>query len=262
LSDIVAGGVRVRLLGRLHGKSVYHVVVQTRFQGAFDLAVNINHDLRPEQVREEIQWLVLSGEPGSGRDPLVEEIGGYWPEQDLWSEEFIAGETLSRMLLRLSRLEDHEERLGRLWPFMAWATLSAYVDFWHRSGKRLEIADPDMTNIVVPPQDFLSGVRIVSVSRRRPHAGLPAMLRAFRDEFLVQAEQQYPFLRGLVGWRFCAAPSTVRRRRRATSCTRGWPTTSPTSPRAASCPSGCTSPSNATVAGPDSAWAPRPGPGA
>jgi long-subunit acyl-CoA synthetase (AMP-forming)/N-acetylglutamate synthase-like GNAT family acetyltransferase len=200
LSDIVSGGVRVRVLGRLHGKSVYRVSVQTRFQGSFDLAVNVNHDLPAAQIQEEIHWLILSGDPGYGRGALVEEFGGYWSEQDLWSEEFIAGETLSRAMRRLARLPDHQERLGRLWPFMAWATLSAYVDFWHRSGKRLEIADPNMANIVVPTQDFISGVRIVSVSRRRPHRGLPAMLRAFRDEFVAQAEEQYPFLAGLVGW--------------------------------------------------------------
>jgi len=200
LSDIVPGGVRVRLLGRLHGKSVYRLSVQTRFSGSFDLAVNVNHDLSAEEIREEIQWLVLSGDPGYGRDPLVEEFGGYWPEQDLWSEEFIAGDTLDRAMRRLAQLPDREERLRRLWPFMAWATLAAYVDFWHRSGKRLEIADPDMTNIIVPTQDFISGVRIVSLSRRRPHRGLLPMLRVFRDEFVGQAEEQYPFLAGLVGW--------------------------------------------------------------
>jgi long-subunit acyl-CoA synthetase (AMP-forming)/N-acetylglutamate synthase-like GNAT family acetyltransferase len=200
LSDIVPGGLRIRLLGRLHGKSVYRFTVQTRFQGSFDLAVNVNHNLLHEQIQEEIHWLVVSGDPGYGREPLVEEFGGYWSEHDLWSEEFIEGETLHRAMRRLAKAPDHEERLTRLWPFMAWATLSAYVDFWHRSGRRLEIADPNMANIIVPTVDFLSGVRIVSVSRRRSHCGLLAMLRAFRDEFVVQAEGQYPILRGIVGW--------------------------------------------------------------
>jgi len=57
-----------------------------------------------------------------------------------------------------------------------------------------------MTNIVVPTDDFVSGVRIVSVTRRRPHHGLLPMLRAFREEFVAQAEEQYPFLEGSVGW--------------------------------------------------------------
>ena len=54
LSDIPPGGVWIRLLGTLHGKSVYRVTVQTRFQGSYDLAVNVNHDMTEDQVQEEI----------------------------------------------------------------------------------------------------------------------------------------------------------------------------------------------------------------
>ena len=199
LSDIPPGGVWIRLLGKLHGKSVYRITVQTRFQGSYDLAANVNHDMTADQVQHEIHWLILSGGPGD-RDPLVEDFGGYWPDQDLWSEEFIAGETLYRAMRRLARRPEQEERFRELWPFMAWSTLSAYVDFWDRSGKRLEIADPGMKNVVVPTEDYQSGVRVVSLSRRRPHKGLLAMLRTFREEFVAPAEEQYPALRGLVGW--------------------------------------------------------------
>jgi long-chain acyl-CoA synthetase len=199
LSDIPPAGVRVRLLGTHHGKSVYRVTVQTRLHGTFDLAVNVNHDLTPDQVHEEVQWLILSGEPGP-REPLVEEFGGYWPEQDLWSEEFIAGETLDRSMDRLARLPAGPERLCRLWPFMTWAALSAYIDFWHRADNRLEIEDPGPKNVIVPSEDFLSGLRLVSVSQRRPHAGLLPMLRRFRDEFVSPAEARHPFLSGLVDW--------------------------------------------------------------
>ena len=199
LSDIPPGGVWVRLLGARHGKSVYRVTVQTRFRGGYDLAINVNHELSPQQVLEEIHWLILSGDSG-GRPPLVEEFGGYWPEQDLWSEEFIAGDTLARGMRRLSKRKGQEERFKQLWPFLSWTALSAYVDFWHRSGRRWEIADPSMTNVVVPTDDYLTGVRIVSVTARRPHAGLLGMLSSFREEFIEPAEKLYPDLAGLVGW--------------------------------------------------------------
>ena len=39
-----AGGVWIRLLGALHGKSVYRITLQSR-AGAFDLAVNVNASL-------------------------------------------------------------------------------------------------------------------------------------------------------------------------------------------------------------------------
>ncbi len=197
LSDIPPGGVWVRMVGSRHGKSVYRVTVQTRFQGSYELAANVNHDLTSQQVGEEIQWLILGGDAGDG-SPLVEDFGGYWPKQDLWSEEFIAGETLLRAMRRVARQES--ERLQQIWPFLAWATLSAWVEFWDRSGKRLEIADPSLTNVIVPTEDFQSGARIVSVSRRRPHSGLLAMMDAFRTEFVEPAEALHPQLQGEVGW--------------------------------------------------------------
>jgi ribosomal protein S18 acetylase RimI-like enzyme len=199
LSDVPPGGVWIRLLGSRHGKSVYRVTIQTRFQGAYDLAVNVNHELGAAQVEEEIHWLILCGDFGH-REPLVEEFGGYWPEQDLWSEEFISGETLARAMRRLARRKDEAERLRQLWPFLAWTALSAYADFWHRSGGRWEIADPSMTNVVVPTDDYQRGVRIVSVSARRPHSGTLGMIRCFYDEFILPAEKLYPVLGGVVGW--------------------------------------------------------------
>jgi predicted N-acetyltransferase YhbS len=42
-------------------------------------------------------------------------------------------------------------------------------------------------------------VRIVSLSGRRAHRGLLAMMRSFRDEFVRPAEAQYPALAGIVG---------------------------------------------------------------
>ncbi|HKQ62248.1 MAG TPA: GNAT family N-acetyltransferase [Candidatus Polarisedimenticolaceae bacterium] len=210
LADIPPGGVWIRLLGSRHGKSVYRVTVQTRYQGAHDLAANVNHELSPQQIEEELHWLILSGAPGK-RDPLVEEFGGYWPEFDLWSEEFIPGETLDRVLRRLSAHPQQLERLGELWPFLALAALSAYVDFWNRSGRVWEIADPSLSNVVVPTEDYHTGTRIVSLSARRPHSGLGGMIRAFREEFVAPAERQYAALAGRVGWRaiFSSIPEVV-----------------------------------------------------
>jgi long-subunit acyl-CoA synthetase (AMP-forming) len=199
LSDIPPGGVNIRLLGSRHGKCVYRVTVQTRFQGSYDFAVNLNHDLAKEQVKEEMNWLILSA-ASQVRDPLVEDFGGYWPEHDLWSEEFVPGETLDRAMRRISRQTDVEERLPQLWPFFAWSALSAYVDFWNRTGKRWEISDPSMSNVIVPTHDYQTGARIVSVSSRKPHAGLIDMMRGFREGFVQSAERDYPFLAGNVGW--------------------------------------------------------------
>ncbi len=199
LSDIPPRGVWVRPLGARYGKTVYRITIQTRYQGSYEVAANLNHDLSPQQVHDEIRWLVLCGEPGE-RAPLVEAFGGYWPEQDLWSEEFIPGETLDRALRRMARRKGEEERLRQLWPFFAWSALSAYVDFWNRTGRRWEISEPTAANVIVPTHDYLTGARLVSISARRPFRTLVAMLRALREQFVPPVEEAYPLLAGVVGW--------------------------------------------------------------
>ena len=204
LGDIPPGGVWIRPLGSHHGKNVHRITVQTRFQGSYDLAVNVNQGRTPQEVRDEIHWLVLCGEPGE-RDPLVEDFGGYWPQHDLWSEEFIPGDTLDRTLKRQARLGD-DERFRQLWPFFAWAALAAHVDFWNRTGRRLEIADPGMVNVIVPSHDYHTGARIVSVAAVRPHEGLVPMLRFFREHLVAPVEAAYPQLQGIVAWDGLFAP--------------------------------------------------------
>ncbi len=199
LSDIPRPGVFLRRVGSRHGKSVFRMTVQTRYQGAFELAVNVNLNMPDAAILEEIRLLILCGDPGAPTR-LVEEFGGYYPDYDLWTEEFITGETLDKALDRLSRQSGGRERLRDLWPFLAWSALSAYVDFWHRSGRRWEITAAQMANVIVPTQDYQTGARLVSLYDRRRHASVGEMIRGFRDNFVASAEQRYPELRGLIDW--------------------------------------------------------------
>jgi long-chain acyl-CoA synthetase len=199
LNDIPPGGVWIRMLGERHGKAVYRVTVQTRSQESYDVAVNVNRSLTSDQVHEEVDWLILCGDV-AGRDSVVEDFGGYLPEQDLWSEEYVSGDTLDRELRRMARRSEAEEGLVSLWPFLTWSALSAYVEFWQRTGKRYEIADLSATDIVLPTHDYHRGSRLVSLSARRPYHGLLAMLQSFREQFVAPVERQYEELAGSVGW--------------------------------------------------------------
>lgn len=199
LNDIPPGGVWIRLLGARHGKSVYRITIQTRTQDTYDVAANLIEELPAEQVQEEIDWLILCGEAAS-RAPVVEDFGGHIPEQHLWSEEFVTGDTLDRELRRLQRRSPEQEGLRQIWPFLAWSALSAYVDFWDRTGRRCEIAALDPADIVVPTHDYHTGSRIVSLSSRRSHGGLLAMVRVFREGFVDAVEEAHPDVKGLVGW--------------------------------------------------------------
>jgi len=199
LDDILPGGVWIRLLGSSHGKSVFRLAVRTRVREQLDLALNLNRDLPDEEAREEINWLIVCSET-SGAGPLVEIFGGSWPEHDLWTEEFIPGETLDRALNRLARRREDPDRVEGWWPFAAWAALGAYVDFWNRTGRRLVVADPSPANVIVPMHDYHTGARLVSISSRAPYDSLPTMLRSFHRFFIAPIEADHPELAGLVGW--------------------------------------------------------------
>jgi len=201
LQDIPPGGIWVCELGRRHGKSVYRISVQTRHLGAYDIGVNLNQTLSPEEVSSEITWLIrASSEHAGGR--LVEDFGGYWPEYDLWSEEFIPGETVDRFVRRIDRYVDAtwQERMKHIWPHFVWSGLAAYVDFWNRTGRRWILADPSPANVIVPSHDYQVGIRIVSITGRQPFTSVAQMVRAFHREFVEAIEQQYPLLNGVCKW--------------------------------------------------------------
>jgi long-subunit acyl-CoA synthetase (AMP-forming)/GNAT superfamily N-acetyltransferase len=199
LDDILPQGVWVRLLGSDHGKSVYRVAVKVRDGSQYDLAVNLNRTLTPQDVEREIHWLIVCGD-ARARPALVETFGGFWPEHGLWTEEFIPGETLAVALRRLARRAGSGDWLHGLWPFAAWSAIGAYVDFWNRTGRQEIIADPTPANVIVPMHDYHLGSRLVSISNRAPFAGLAAMLHGFHRHFVAAIESEHPAIRGLVGW--------------------------------------------------------------
>jgi GNAT superfamily N-acetyltransferase len=202
LSDIPPGGVWISLLGEKHGKAVFRVTVHTRFEGSFDLALNMNRELSAEQVGDEILWLIVAGS-AHDRAPLVEDFGGLWSEHGLWTEEFIVGETVHRFVQRLARerTEDARMRLLDIWPFVVWTGAEAYLEFWNRSGRRWVVADPSDYNVIVPTHDFQIGARIVSISDREPFGGMARYLRRVWSELVASVEARHDWLVGAADWR-------------------------------------------------------------
>ena len=198
LNDIPPGGVWISLLGKEHGKAVYRVTIQTRYQGSFDIAVNVNHSLTFENILDEINWLIQSGTT-VGAIKLVEDFGGYWNEYDLWSEEFIQGETAGKFILRLARQQEKgvNERLAQIWPYFIWTGISAYIQFWTRTKRRLELKEPSPKNIIIPVHDYQTGSRIVSISSRRKHVNPLDMLKNFIRYYIESIEEELPVLQGI-----------------------------------------------------------------
>jgi len=203
LHDIPPGGVWVSLLGTDHGKSVYRVTVQTRYQGSFDVAVNLNHKLKESEVVDEIKWLVQTGSI-SGDEQLVEEFGGYWAEYNLWSEEYVQGETAGKFLKRIARQQKDEivDRLHLLWPFFIWSAATGYLKFWMRTSRTMEIKDPSPDNIIVPVHDYQTGTRIISISARQEHQDMLSLIRNIFEKFVENSEEMHAVLKGIGKYKY------------------------------------------------------------
>jgi len=197
LNDIPPGGIWISLLGADYGKAVYRCTVQTRFQGGYDIAINLNKTLPVGEIQAEINWLIQSGTT-AGAENLVEDFGGYWPEFDLWSEEFITGETAGKFISRMSKQKDdlQLERCRQLWPYFIWSGVEVCIKFWLRTGKNLELKDPTPTNIIIPLHDYQTGTRIVSITSRTRHTSIRAMLLNLIEKYIVQTENEFEILKG------------------------------------------------------------------
>ncbi|GIS70910.1 MAG: hypothetical protein CM1200mP10_04870 [Candidatus Neomarinimicrobiota bacterium] len=61
MDDIQPDGVWITFLGKNHGKSVLRILVQTKDDGAYNFAININEKHEKIFMEEEIKWLVIMG---------------------------------------------------------------------------------------------------------------------------------------------------------------------------------------------------------
>jgi len=167
LGDIPPGGAAVSLLGRQHGKAVYRLSIHTRASEVFEMAINVAEDLSFAALREEVSWLLAAGAP----PPLVEQFGGYFGEWGIFTEEFIPGSDVERLVARLVR-QGEPRRLESIWPFVVWTALESHVRFWDRSGRRLALRDPSPAAFIVPAHDYQTGARLVSIADRASCASL------------------------------------------------------------------------------------------
>lgn len=203
LNNILPGGLWISHLGTHHEKSVYRITIQTRYQGGFDIVINLNKNLPAESVKEEISWLVLAGSNIAGQK-LVEDFGGYWEDYDLWTEEFVPGETVAKFLQRESRKKDEttQKRLFNLWPYFVWSAVTSYLNFWKLSDYKLELADPSPMNIIIPTHDYQTGTRLVSISERVKSNSPLTFFHNFYNFFVKATEDNYPFLKKLSIWNY------------------------------------------------------------
>ena len=101
---------------------------------------------------------------------LVENFGGYWPEYQLYTEEYIPGETLIQYLERNKTeimKETTQDRWQMRWLHFIWNGIQAYLEFWGRTNFKLGIQPPIPDNLIIPKHDYTSGTRLISISGRQ-----------------------------------------------------------------------------------------------
>ena len=107
---------------------------------------------------------------GMSTKPLVENFGGYWPEYNLFSEEYIQEETLETYLDRNKKDINDKSKIDRWqmrWLHFIWSGVQAYQEFWFRTNFKLSIQPPSPNNLVIPKHDYKLGTNIISISERK-----------------------------------------------------------------------------------------------
>lgn len=203
LNDLPPGGIWVSKLYDFSAKNVYRVSVQTRYYGSFDIMVTINKSIPREMVQEEINWLILAGSRFFIQE-LVDDFGGYWEDYESWSQKFIPGDTVEKFFQREMKRNNpqSEIRLYYLWQFFVWNASAAFINFWRLSNFNLILSEPKASNVIIPPHDYQSGTRFVSLSDRKYFTDLFDLTENFFNHFVIPVQVQYPFLDQLKIWNF------------------------------------------------------------
>ena len=115
--------------------------MRTRLFGNHNIVINLNEGWEREFIDDETKWLIKMG-PGFKDNSLVENFGGYWPEHELYTEEYIQGETLNNYLKRNNRDINDRSKMDRWqmrWLHFIWSGIEAYQEFWNRTNFQLSI---------------------------------------------------------------------------------------------------------------------------
>lgn len=202
LDDIPIKGIWVTHLGSRHGKSVFRILVRTRTLGIHNFVMNVNEQLDRSFLEDETRWLILMG-PAYKDDKLVEDFGGYWPGFDVYTEEYIPGETLFQYLER-NRNEIHnrrtEDRWQMRWLHFMWNGIYTYLEFWGRSNYTLNIKNPSPRNLIIPEHDYSRGRRLISISDREPVDSIATLYLTLFHQFILETENQFPGLKRMADW--------------------------------------------------------------
>ena len=202
MSDISDDGIWCTLIGQGHGKIVIRVLIQLIDKRAYNFVININDTLDTNRFRRETNWLISIG-ANSTNQKLVEDFGSVWKENQIFTEEYIPGETVLQHLERNQAeiaSEVYPDRWQMRWLHFIWNGISAYLEFWKNSGKTQMIADASPRNVIIPEYDYYTGTRLISISGREKANSIYDVLITLYQKFILDTETIFPGLKKMAEW--------------------------------------------------------------
>ena len=203
LADIPSKGIWVKHIATKNGKSSFRVLVKTLSFGTYNIVINLNQDLQREFFEDEIRWLILMGSASSKQSQLVENFGGYWPEESIYTEEYITDETVGVYLERnKEEISDltKRDRWQMRWLHYIWNGIQAYIEFWHRTDYKLAIDPPVPDNLIIPQHDYTTGTRIISISDRKEIESIAQFYLDLYINYIIKTETKFSGLKHMADW--------------------------------------------------------------
>ena len=202
LQDIPKKGIWISPIGNRNNKVVFRLLIRTRNYGNHNLVINLNEKWDKDFIDDETRWLIKMG-AGLNNLPLVENFGGHWPEYNLYTEEYIQGETLNNYLKRNENDINEKIKIDRWqmrWLHFIWSGIQAYQEFWNRTDLKLSIQPPNTENLIIPQHDYKTGTRLISISKRKPIVSLTEHFISLLTDYIVLTEKKYPGLSHMSDW--------------------------------------------------------------
>ena len=202
LNDIKKDGLWVSHIESGNKKSLFRILIKTRTSGTHNIIVNLNEGWDSEFIDEETKLLIMMSS-GYKDVPLVKNFGGYWPEKNLYTEEYIQGETLSSYLSRNKKDINDKSKIDRWqmrWLHFMWNGIMAYQEFWRRTEFKFSIQPPDPKNLIIPIHDYKTGTRLISISSRKLISSISEHFLSLYTDYIIKTEQEYEGLRHMSDW--------------------------------------------------------------
>ena len=202
LNEIAPEGVWISFLEQGHGKNVIRILVQLKDRQAFNFVININDTIDQGKFTQETNWLISMGASIKDKQ-LVEEFGSFWPNHQVYTEEYILGETVLQYLNRNEKEISSGKYIDRWqmrWLHFIWNGATAYLDFWKRTGCTRIIKNASPKNVIIPEFDYYTGTRLVSITGRKKTNNIEDVFSSFYQHFILETEAVFPGLKKMADW--------------------------------------------------------------